>query len=149
MEHGYCLTLRVGSRQYSYSVVSSWQPPEDICMSILRALLSLILVTIVLPTIAQAGVYQLRVSKTLDTTNTQDLVLTDYVQDYEFFKESDYNAARLAYQDFQMKFRAFDRAIREERVDPTDERSQRRLCCRQEYLKASGILLVALCSAKR
>ena len=118
-------------------------------MPILRALLSLILVTIVLPTIAQAGVYQLRVSKTLDTTNTQDLVLTDYVQDYEFFNESDYNAARLAYQDFQMKFRAFDRAIREERVDPTDERSQRRLCCRQEYLKASGILLVALCSAKR
>ena len=55
MEHGDCLTLRVGSRQYSYSVVSSWQPPEDICMSILRALLSLILVTIVLPTIAQAG----------------------------------------------------------------------------------------------
>jgi hypothetical protein len=118
-------------------------------MSFLRAVLSLILVTIVFPAIAQAGVYKLRVSRTIDKSNTQDLVLTDDFQDYEFFNESDYKSAWLAYHDFQMKFRAFDRAIREERVDPTDERSQRRLCCRQEYLKASGMLLVALSSAKR
>jgi hypothetical protein len=118
-------------------------------MSIHRAVLSLILVTVVFPVIAQAGVYKIRVSKTIDKSNTQDLVITDEFQDYEFFNESDYKSAWLAYHDFQIKCRAFDRAIREERADPTEERMQRRLSCRQEYLKATGMLLAALSSAKR
>jgi hypothetical protein len=122
---------------------------QDICMSIHRAVLSLILVTVVFPVIAQAGVYKIRVSKTIDKSNTQDLVITDEFQDYEFFNESDYKSAWLAYHDFQIKCRAFDRAIREERADPTEERMQRRLSCRQEYLKATGMLLAALSSAKR
>jgi hypothetical protein len=48
-----------------------------------------------------------------------------------------------------MKFRAFDRAIREERKEPTDERHQRYLLCRHEFHEATGRLRSALFGAKR
>jgi len=118
-------------------------------MPIFRPLILLALLTWVVPCATHAGVYSLRVAQTIDSTNRQDLVLIDRVEVFEFFNVPDYDAARLAYDDFQMKFRAFDRAIREERKEPTDERHQRYLLCRHEFHEATGRLRSALFGAKR
>lgn len=117
-------------------------------MSILRSLMLLILLALVVPTSAQAGDYELRITYTPNTREMRDGIRKNFAGTYEFINRADYVAARAAFEDLDEKLIAFDKGMREDNSGTKEERYQRFLVRLQTFREASNVLKAALVKAK-
>lgn len=116
-------------------------------MPLLRSLMLLLFVSLVVPSSAQAGDYELRITYTPNTREMRDGFRKNVAGVYEFTNRADYVAARDAFEDLDAKLIAFDNGIREER-GTKEERYQRFLVRLKECQNASKVLKAALARAK-
>jgi hypothetical protein len=129
------------------TVVSVDAPIDHTLMSLLRSLMSLILLVVAVPITAEAGDYELRITYTPGTREMRDGIRKNFAGVYEFSSRSDYVAAREAFEDLDAKLIAFDNGMRDEH-GTKEERYQRFLVRLQTFREASNVLKAALSRAK-
>jgi hypothetical protein len=117
-------------------------------MSILRSLMLLILLALVVPTSAQAGDYELRITYTPNTREMRDGIRKNFAGTYEFINRADYVAARAAFEDLDEKLIAFDKGLRDDNSGTEEERYQRFLVRMKDFQNVSKALKAALARAK-
>lgn len=131
----------------AYSVVTTKLLPERAHMSILRSLL-LVLLLVSLPSVVQAGDYELRITYTPGTREMRNGIRKNFAGLYEFANRADYVAAREAFEDLDAKLIAFDRGVLEDNRGTEEERYQRFLVRLKDWQNASKVLKAALARAK-
>lgn len=116
-------------------------------MPVFRCLLMLSVISLTLPSMAQAADYELRITYTPGTREMRDGFRKNVAGAYEFTDRADYVAARDAFEDLDAKLIALDDGIREER-GTKEERYQRFLVRLKACQDASKVLKAALARAK-
>lgn len=117
-------------------------------MSLLRSLVLLMLLAFALPSSAQAGDYELRITYTPGTREMRDGIRKNYAGLYEFANRTDYLAARVAFEELDEKLIAFDKGCREDKSGTERERYGRFLARLADFREAAKVLEAALARAK-